>query len=214
MTEDRTQELDDMIAEFESKELATPNKAVSGGIYGLEAEDLKMPYMYLVRGGSQYAVLADGSKAAEGTFYHSTKKTSVDSLDVIIALAKKERVEKMKDNKPVINADGQPELESVWRTLMININNMYAPFSFSFKGMNYWLGFKDFLTALQSQGKNMNEVVVRLTSEIKELKTEKGDRKYPTVKLTILTDASEEQKRIAKELENRFASQRFDSVEE
>lgn len=196
--------IDNMLAELDSKEIVTNNNRPTGGIVGLEAEDLKMPYMYLVRANNQFAVLPDGSKAKEGTFFHSTRRASYETMDVVIALAKKERSEKQKDGQVVRGKDGLPELESVWRTLMFDVNSPHAPFSFSFKGMNYWIGFKDFLTELQTKNKLMNEIVVTLTSVDGELKTEAGVRKYPVVKLAIKGDATEEQKEIARELETRF----------
>jgi len=159
--------------EAAKKEMETSLAPVSGqgtdGLEGLEAEDVNVPYLYLVREGAQHAVCADGKKAAPGTYFHSLEKKAYKDPEVIIAYAKKVQRNRYEDGEDT------GDKETVWALLLL-LGKELAPIKMTVSGYNMYSGWKDFTSKLifEKIGSPYNVRVKLTTAEVLMVKRGKN----------------------------------------
>ena len=190
--QDKAVELAQAKKEMETS-LAAP---VSGqgidGLEGLEAEDVNVPYMYLVRVGAEHAVCANGQKAKPGTYFHSSEKKAYEDPEVVIAYARKIKRDEFKDGERT------GERETVWSVLVLMGEEM-KPVKMTVSGYNMYTGWKDFTSKLifEEIGSPYN-VKVKLTSE--EILMTKRNKNILVNKFEILESTTEEERAKARSI--------------
>ena len=168
-------------------------KVFISNIIGIEPEDINLPYVYIVQDRAKHAVLENGEKATPGRFFHGIKKKQFTNMEVIIMYAKKGTAV---FTEKINGVDTEVE-KRVWRTLMVSTTNLYEPFSFTFKGMNMYYGWKPFLSIIATDPEikgNPHNIVVKLTS--KEMETQTGYSSY-VANFEIVRETSDDEKAIA-----------------
>lgn len=199
---ERAEETQDIVSATEQS-IAPVGGLTIAGIEGVDIDDISMPYVYLVRSGAKHATLSNGDLAQPGSFYHNTRKTAPKEMEVLIAHAQKSREEAQKDGQPVFKEDGSKAMNRVWRTLMLGTNSLYSPFSMSFRGINNYVGWKEFLTNLRdAEVKNYRSKVYKLTS--RTTPTKHGETLV--VQIEILRDATKDEQTVANDLASRFST--------
>jgi len=180
----------------EETALAKPMTGIKG-LVGLTTDDLDMPYVYLVREGSKHALLKNGKKAEAGSYYHSAKKEAKTDLEVIVAVAVKG------EGKKGGEGEGSEDMVTVWRTIMLPLDNMTSPFSMSFKGMNLWYGWKPLMNLLVAeQIDNLPGKVLKLGFRMATTKT---GNSYEVPEISIVRDATKEELATAESAASRFS---------
>jgi len=159
--------------ELAKKEMEESLAPISGqgidGLEGLGAEDVNVPYLYLVREGATHAVCATGDKAKPGTYFHTLEKKAYKDPEVIIAYAKK-----VQRNKYVDGVD-TGEKETVWALLLL-LGKELAPIKMSVSGYNMYSGWKDFTSKLifEKIGSPYNVRVKLTTDKVMMVKRKKN----------------------------------------
>lgn len=166
-----------------------------GTIMGIEPEDINMPYVYVVQANSKHALTESGKKVEAGKLFHGTKNKSYDSLEVLVAFAKKGKAVK-KDYK-----SGEESEVPAYRAVMLPVDNLYSPFVMTFKEMGLWYGWKPYLSKLTAEGVTNLDRSVIITTDEKE--TAYGSTVYvPVIELGEPT--TDEQKASMKSALERF----------
>ncbi len=146
-----------------------------GTIFGLEAGDVRLPYVYLIRANTKNARLADGKRPPVNTLFHSLKKESYEYLDVLIAHATKGTSPQRRldeDGDEMTDAEGNALIDNktCFRALILPVDNPAQPFVTTFKGWNLFTSWREFVSLLASTGRTNLDVVVRMTSKEQENK--------------------------------------------
>lgn len=174
-----------------------------GTIFGIEAGDIRIPYVYLIRSGAKNAILANGKRPTVGQLFHSTKKEAYDELDVLIAHASKGTSRETKQ-------DGSEEMVPCYRAIVIPVDDPTSVFMISFKGSNLYVSWKDFISELSAKGLTNLDVVVKLRS--KEIETKYGMTNAMELVISgedgeIMQPATEEQREMMLSVSNKLGNQ-------
>lgn len=156
-----------------------------GGLEGADAEDVMLPSCRIVQSNSTDVDLASGGRAKEGKLFFSNSKKQIDSVKVIILMAKKGQQQDMETGEDI----------SSWRVLMTPIDSLGTPFVMYFSKMSNWKGWKPFINLLKPNGiNNLWDVVVEITT--KQQSNKKGQTYFIPV-LTIGEATTDDQKDLA-----------------
>lgn len=178
-----------------------------GTIFGIEAGDIRIPYVYLVRSGTKNAKTPDNQRVAVGKLFHSVKKEAYDSLDVLVAHASKGiAIDNKRDNNgnDVLDHEGNSvkTQSPCYRAIMLPVDTPSQPFMTTFKGYNLFTSWKNFISELASTGRTNLDVVVRMSS--KEQDTNYG---YTQVlNLEIIREATEEERNLMLDASHSFGA--------
>ena len=165
-----------------------------GTIFGIEAGDMRIPYVYLVRSGNRNAILEDDSKATVGFLYHATKKEQYESIEVLIAHASKGKSTSKKPDT------GEVVTSACYRAIIVPLDDLNKPFMTTFKGVNLWDSWKNFISELAETNRSNLDVVVKMSSKMVD--TNYGSTE--AFELEIVGEATKEQSELMLEISNRF----------
>ena len=174
-----------------------------GTMRNINPQDIRMPYVYLVRANSGNATLKDGNFADAGTFYNSKSKEAKKKLEVLICHASSgNKTQTYKDDAGV----ERQKTIGCYRLLCVTTDALNKPFLMTVSGVNHWGrehdSLAEFMSNIAYDNKTNLDVVVTLTA--KKVKTDHSALHVIEFKAT--GDTTDEQKALMFELSKKYGA--------